>query len=676
MITGIRPFTGETTSDVLAAILRSHPPDMEPYGVPIELEHIVSKALRKDRDERYQNIRDMLIDLKDLARELDLESRSGRVSLRNTGGRGLAPSTAEISQQPVSTAEVLGPATHSISDLVISQFRLHPKGMTASVAMLIVALASGVVGFKLWYDRPAAAHSFEKMQMAKLASFGNSESTEIAVSPDGKYVVYVIRNGTKQGLWVRHVATSSNVAVVPDSDVEYGYVTFSKDGDHIYFSQRENRASKGEFSIYKVAVLGGGIRKIISDSGGPISFSPDGSRIVYNRREKTVLTADADGSNETVLAETPSGQTWSDLAWSPEGGDIVAAGFTAADSQVHLFRISARDGSFEAMNTPPWLSISGIVFAPDGKGFYVSGRDNEVQRAQIWHVSYPDGSRSRITNDLSSYERVSISADGRSIASVQTNRSANLFVRDTNGADIQRKVTSDIGKDNGISGIAWVPDGRIVYTARTVGVPDIWIVDEDGNNPRQLTSESGKNYLPTVSPDGKKIAFVSDRTGNVELWTMNIDGSNPIRMTTSEGMEGLSEFTPDGNWLVYEVIAGNDTTSIWKIPAVGGEPIPLTTTDSMGPKVSPDGQYLACKYKERSSDLRFNIALIPLGNVSDHRILNLPDVANARSFSWNSDGTGFVYTGDPLIGSGGDLRLQSLKGNEPILLSSPDNDRI
>ena len=665
MITGIRPFTGETTSDVLAAILRSHPPDMEPYGVPIELEHIVSKALRKDRDERYQNIRDMLIDLKDLSRELDLESRSGRVSLRNTGGRGLAPTTAEITQQPVSTAEVIGPATHSISDLVISQFRLHPKGMTAGIAVLILALAAGVFGFKLWYDRPAAAHSFEKMKLSKLVTFANNNGTTLAVSPDGKYVSYVESEGKLQGLWVRHIGTGSNVEIVPKADVEYGGISYSKDGDFVYFGQRQ----RGEdTSVYRVAALGGPVKKVVAGADAPIGFSPNGSKIVFSRRDKEVWIANLDGTEPKLISTAPEGQLFTAISWSPDLNEVIAAGYSTADANTYIFRISVADGSITPFGNTPWFSINAIAFDPAGDGLYLSGRDIESQRMQIWRVAYPDGAISRVTNDLSNYEGISVSGDGKSLATVQSTYAANIYVRENGKNGVERKVTSDVGRDNGLSGVAWTPDGRIVYTARTVGSQDLWIVNSDGSGAHQITSESGKNFHPAVSPDGSRIAFVSTRAGNVDLWTMNIDGTDPIQLTRTSEIEGRPQYTPDGKWIIYDATNDNDVSSLWKMSAGGGEAVRLTDADAWRPAISPDGKTVAVKYKASPEESGWRIGLLPLDG-GDAKLFDAPSIVGSGLFRWDgSDSLIFMETVYP--GSGTELHTQSLGVSKEAVLAS------
>ena len=669
MITGIRPFTGETTSDVLAAILRSHPPDMEPYGVPIELEHIVSKALRKDRDERYQNIRDMLIDLKDLARELDLESRSGRVSLRNTGGRGLAPSTAEISQQPVSTAEVLGPATHSISDLVISQFRLHPKGMTASVAMLIVALASGVVGFKLWYDRPAAAHSFEKMKLSKLTSIGNVNPGTVAVSPDGKYIAYSAKQAGKESLWVRHVATSGNVEIVPEASGDYIGLTFTPDGNHVYFVEKINDGSR----VVRVPVLGGEQRKVAEDSSGPVTFSPDGKSFAYVRKDDAMIIADADGGNSKTLAVPADGNFWVYSAWSPDGKRIVTTEISPSDSKSRLKAINVEDGTIETIASPPWTAVRGIAWRNDGSELLVTARNEEVPQQQIWSVSYPDGAIARVTNDLGIYIGLSGTADGANILSIQMSRKSGLWLAKPAAKDGVPIVSAD-ETGAGLSGISTFSDGRVVYTARSLGATDIWVSDAAGKSKRQLTFDSRNNFWPSVSTDGKRIVFSSNRTGRLNIWQMDADGGNQIAVTDSLGIDEKPSFTPDGKWIVFQRVEVSGKTTIWKVPSAGGEPIQLTTVLSKSPAVSPDGKYVACSYWPGGSGTPPKVALIPIDGGQPERLLDLRSVAASPKFEWSADGRGFVYL--DMLSTHGAVRLQALNGGSPAALGESDDEQI
>lgn len=675
MITGVRPFSGETTSDTLAAILRSEPEPMSRFApdVPGELEHIVAKALRKDREERYQNIRDMLIDLRDLDRELDMESRSGRTVNQITDGSPRAPSTDEVRFDSDSTRPSAGRETHSISDMFVSQFRQHPTGMTVAAAAVIFVLAAAALGVKMLVDASFAEHSFQTMRLTKLTTSGKLEGEQIAVAPDGKYVAYAAKENGLQSLWVRNVASSSNVEIIPPADVEYGGLTFSLDGGYIFYAVRPK---DGIFSINSIPVLGGDYRRIVADAMGPVSFSPDGRQFAFSRGEKELMISDADGKNVSSLTAAADGRHWRVTAWSPDGKHIVSGSYSPQDSLIRLFRISVDGGHVEAIKSPPWLRVNGLAWLPDGSGLLLSGRDAVTQRSQIWQLGYPGGELKRVTNDLSNYLGVSLTSDGKSLLSIQHVRQVNIWAGDSREADTVRQVTKDVGRDDGLSGVAWSPDGRIVFTTRLAGDQDIWIVNADGSGERRLTADSRSNFQPVVSPDSNRIAFVSSRGGNFDLWTMSMDGTDPVQMTQTSGIEGRPVYTSDGLWILYQRIEGDNASAIWKIPVGGGEPIRLTDGDADLPSISPDGKVFACRYRPGPADKNARIAIFSMDTAVPRQILDLPEVAQSPLFRWSADGRNLLFVEKGVPGSGTDLRSQSLSGGPSVLISELNGDRV
>src|SRR5262249_6755936 len=158
----------------------------------------------------------------------------------------------------------------------------------------------------------------------------------------------------------------------------------------------------------------------------------------------------------------------------------------------------------------PWLSVTAMAWLADGSGLVLTGRDLDTKLFQIWFVSYPDGKARRITNDLSGYAGVSLTADGKTLYSVQSARATNLWVAPLNDSEAANQITFEAGKDEGLSGLSWTPDGRIVYSARISGVTDIWIINNDGHDSVQLTRNAGRNFYPNVTSDGRYVVFISD----------------------------------------------------------------------------------------------------------------------------------------------------------------------
>jgi Tol biopolymer transport system component len=169
----------------------------------------------------------------------------------------------------------------------------------------------------------------------------------------------------------------------------------------------------------------------------------------------------------------------------------------------------------------------------DGSGLVVTASDQRNSPAQIWFISYPDGEAQKVTNDLNGYSGLSLTADSSTLVTVRGNGLANIWTLTGNDTNTARQITS--GNTEGALGLAWTPDGRLVYSSIVSGHWDIWIMQADGSNQKQLTFNAGSNRGPTVSTDGRYIVFVSDRTGTDHIWRMDMDGGNPKELTHADG---------------------------------------------------------------------------------------------------------------------------------------------
>jgi hypothetical protein len=198
------------------------------------------------------------------------------------------------SQNPVQSSPQIAPAKSGVSKTLIAGI----------VAVVLAAAAFG--GYKL-LNRPRG-FNLQNMQITKLTESG--KATTVAVAPDGRYIVYVMRDGEKQSLWVRNVATKSDVQVLPPDVVEFAGLRFSPDGNYIYFV-RSDKSTENYRYLYQMPVLGGSSRQLVRDIDSAIDFSPDGSRFVFERGvpDRNVIEvriAQADGSGERLAAAPPA----------------------------------------------------------------------------------------------------------------------------------------------------------------------------------------------------------------------------------------------------------------------------------------------------------------------------------------------------------------------------------
>ena len=299
MVAGRRPFAGETKSDVLAAVLMVEPQPLAKHfpEVPAELNRIVSKSLRKDPEERYQTSKELLVDLKSLRQELEFEAKMGRPVLRVPGTEQPAKTSDGLMKRHATARQP--EAVPTISELFINEVKGHPRRATVTLSIFVVLIAAAGVGLYRLIRLAQRPESFQAMRLTKATIAGNVAGGQAAISPDGKYVVYVVEEGGQRSLWLRQVATSSDVKLVAPREVDYHGLTFSPDGNYVYYVVVETRELG---FLYQIATLGGAPRKLIENADGPVSLSPDGGRVAFLRENRLLMIANSDGTTVQTLA--------------------------------------------------------------------------------------------------------------------------------------------------------------------------------------------------------------------------------------------------------------------------------------------------------------------------------------------------------------------------------------
>jgi Tol biopolymer transport system component len=254
--------------------------------------------------------------------------------------------------------------------------------------------------------------------------------------------------------------------------------------------------------------------------------------------------------------------------------------------------VSPQTGVEQPLSTQRWDLIGFIEWLRDGGGLIVSANDQLANPTQLWKIPYPLAEAQKMTTDLNAYRGVSITADGRSLVSVQDTRLANIYTIEP-GADpgSARMLNSEIINSNqGGAAYDWTPDGKIVYTSGLSGTYELWIMEADGTGNRQLTVDAYARRL-SVSPDGRYIVFGSYGNKGSHIWRADITGGN-LKQLTNGGEEASPRCSPDGKWVVYEGIDSSELRS-WKVPIDGGEPVAISDKGFYRPAISPDGKFMA-----------------------------------------------------------------------------------
>jgi Tol biopolymer transport system component len=267
--------------------------------------------------------------------------------------------------------------------------------------------------------------------------------------------------------------------------------------------------------------------------------------------------------------------------------------------------------------------------------------------AQVWIVNYPDGRARRVTNDLGTYRALGVTADAKTLTTVQAQGLLNLWiVPEGNAAKSIRLPTGNIGfYASAGNNLAWTPDGKIVFVSTEGGNADIWVTAPDGSNRKQLTSNGAQNFSPIISPDGRYIVFSSWRDAKKNLWRMNLDGSNLVRLTS-----GLSDSYPsvssDSRWVVYTTQDGPKPV-IWKVSIDGGTAVQVSDQVATMAAVSPDGRFIAYAYPESQDPFAppNRLALIPFEGGAVIKTFEIRGSGTvATVLQWAQDGKSILYS--------------------------------
>jgi serine/threonine protein kinase len=652
MSTGRLPFQAESMTAAIDQVLHSQPEAITRlnYNVPAELEVIIKKTLRKKPEERYQSARDLLVDLENLKRELDSVEHSTAPGRRKEGDGN---SNEDANKTLILPNKTAAPEVHQTSsaEYIVSEMKRHKKMIV--VGVLAILLAVGGLAFAIYkFTGKPFTKTPEVIKVERLTTNGRAVSS--AISPDGKNIVYTVDEGGKHSLWVKQVAASNTIQIIPPADdVFYMSLSFTPDSNYINFVKAEYEKNKA-WDLYQMPVLGGPQKKLLSNMEGGISYSPDGKQIAFFRgehptgEESSLMIANPDGTGGGIIASLKLPQIFPDRdripVWSPDGQTIacITGDETPGKRRMDVVEVNVADGTMRTVVTREWEEINQITWLNDKSGLLILGviKPSTPWIRQIWHFSYPDGEARRITADLNTYSSLSLTADAKSLVTVQENTISNLWTAPGGDASRAVQIRSGGSNEEGMFGLSWTPDGRIVFGSRAGGNEDIWIMNPDGSNPKQLTVEGPTAHV-TVTPDGRYIVFTALRNDQLNIWRMDMDGGNAKQLTN-----GNSDWGPvvsaDSKWIIYTArIDGNPY--LWKVSIEGGDAVQFVKKYSQAPEISPDGKWIVCSHRE-GANTTWRYAIIPFAGGEPVKIFDL--LGKSGNFRWSADSRSLYYPRD------------------------------
>jgi Tol biopolymer transport system component len=527
------------------------------------------------------------------------------------------------------------------------------------VVAVVVLLAAGGAGFAIFnYWKKAEQPQRKAVQIEQLTT--NGRTVDAAISPDGKFYIYTVDEGGMHSLWVRQRAASRDVEIIaPEEDVYYWGLSFTPDSEYINFVKVQFEKNTN-WSLFQMPVLGGTQRKILEDADGGLGYSPDGKQIAYLRaeyptdQESSLAIANADGSGERILASRKYPESFPARGripvWSPDGKTIAAI-ITEESSPIQamsIVEVGVDDGAIKPVKTKDWLYVSQIAWLPEKTGIVVLGtaKDSSSFNRQIWSFSYPGGEGQRITADLSDYTSLSLTGDLETLVTVVANGVSNIWVSPFADSERAVQVRSGGSNEEGMFGIEWSKDGRILFNSNAGGKSEVWSMGSDGSGAKQLTQDAGMCQPGAVSPDARYILFACIKDEKINVWRMDANGGNLKQLTTDNAGGAQMDVTPDSQWVIYEGFSGGETY-LWKVPIDGGEPVRISNNPTGTPALSPDGKWIACAYR-RDKDSTWRYAVVPIDGGEPLKVFDL--IGKKSPFRWSADGSSLYYLRDTAPG--------------------------
>ncbi|MDQ3798653.1 MAG: protein kinase, partial [Acidobacteriota bacterium] len=665
MIAARRPFTGESASDVIAAVLERPLPSLSDISsagaasVPPELENIIIRALAKNKEERYESVKDFVDDLRSFKEEF-LSGMLPQPTLQKTK----IPFKQRVAVSASSGESLDNLNSHKTKKVLLG---------FAIIAALVF------MGFGGWFYLQSLFKQTPPKQRKSKPFPISGNVLNAVLSPNGQFIVYIQDDNGRQSLRLRQVAENADsVLVEGEPETFYTGIQFSPDSNSIFYTVFKDSPTG---QLYRKPILGGTSSKIVDDVDSTVSFSPDGKQFAFIRTGShegidQIVISDINGIRLRTLSERREPKRYSisvreGLAWSPDGKTIASAAgmLDASGERMTVVEIDVATGAEKEITSKEWFRVGKVLWAKDGQDLIITAAEFGSPLYHILRLTRSTGQIEQITGELNDYLNISLSADSRLLLAIADEKFCNLYIAAANNPNRATQVAG--GHLEGIAGLTWTPDGKILYVSMESGNRDIWIIDEDGQNRRQLTTNKASDEYPSISGDGNHIAFISSLTGVPHIWRMNSDGSE-LKQLTDKGGEAFPQIAPNGNFVFYSA----KPLKIWKVSTKGAEPIQVTETPANWIAVSPDNSKIAGLTMSPGQPMRLSIFSAENGKLI--KTFDLVGEAGTPNFPpmlrWTPDGEGIAYISTENGVS--NIIVQSLNERTPKKITEFATDRI
>lgn len=493
--------------------------------------------------------------------------------------------------------------------------------------------------------------------------------TQTTISHDGKHFVYSDYDGDDCRLILQATDRSSRSEIISRFAGQIQNLSFTPDDTEVYFVVSGKSAD--DDGLYKISVNGGSPVKVLQTVTSPVSFSADGSKMVFVRNgpdaagHKQVVQASLDGLGETVLLDERPGERLSPNAALSYDGRFVVFGSITRNFPIvcSLMKLNIEDRSVTALTNEEWDSCYRIAISRDDKGMaFVGTRHGDAfsnRRDQVYFLDFGSPESRRLTGDGNWHDPMSLGMTGAGeIIALPLDRISQLWAIDQDGSPATAEQITQ-GQSDGRGGIVSTPDGKVVFVARDGDGNAIFDMDADGQNRRRIVGSPTMQEL-RGSSDGSFLVYAEQQNDLTQLFRVDRNGGDRRQLTFGNSSKIDSSVSPDGRWIVYTDSATDGSRSIIslrRISAEAGTPETLSDDFCGVPHYSHDERFISC-----FSDNKIKVLAADTGSPVSEFTAEPAFISNTGAH-WSTDDQYLVYR--VVKNAATNLWRQPIKGGDP-----------